>query len=210
MHVRGERSHWFGARPNPGRAICATSPGFCVATFPPACVPSTVAIPSRQARRDEQGHVLNFHNQGAQERAATQEMQGSVHYGCSMTDFDDTPHLSRRMLLAAAGMTAVSLIGSDAEAASGVRNAAESEPASLVHGLHLQFGADASSEIVVSWHALRPVRHARVALGRLDGTLVRKTDAQEASYTDAKSGKTVYAYHARIAGLRPDVAYMYA
>ena len=163
-------------------------------------MPSTVAIPSRQARRDEQGHVLNFHNQGAQERAATQEMQGSVHYGCSMTDFDDTPHLSRRMLLAAAGMTAVSLIGSDAEAASGVRNAAESEPASLVHGLHLQFGADASSEIVVSWHALRPVRHARVALGRLDGTLVRKTDAQEASYTDAKSGKTVYAYHARIAG----------
>jgi len=28
-----------------------------------------------------------------------------------------------------------------------------------VAGLHLQFGADASSEMVVSWHTLQPVQH---------------------------------------------------
>jgi hypothetical protein len=28
-------------------------------------------------------------------------------------------------------------------------------------GLHLQFGADASSQVVVSWHTLQPVRPRR-------------------------------------------------
>src|ERR1035437_8293183 len=34
-----------------------------------------------------------------------------------------------------------------------------------VNGLHLQFGADASSEVVASWHTLPPVQHPRVLLG---------------------------------------------
>ena len=71
-----------------------------------------------------------------------------------------------------------------------------------VHGLHLQFGADASSEIVVSWHTLQPVRNPRVLLGALDGRLrADRRRADRASYTDAKSGQIVYAHHARSRGL---------
>jgi hypothetical protein len=79
-----------------------------------------------------------------------------------------------------------------------------------VAGLHLQFGADASSEIVVSWHALQPVRNPRVVLGHLDGKLEQTTAAKPASYTDAKSGQLVYAYHAKLGGLRADTPYLYA
>jgi 3',5'-cyclic AMP phosphodiesterase CpdA len=79
-----------------------------------------------------------------------------------------------------------------------------------VAGLHLQFGADAASEVVVSWHSLQPVGHPRVLLGRLDGKLEQTVAAEIVSYTDAKSGQTVYAQHATLARLRPDSAYLYA
>jgi hypothetical protein len=72
-----------------------------------------------------------------------------------------------------------------------------------VSGPHLQFGADACSETVVSWHTLQPVRHPRVLLGSLDGRLEQTVAAGEVSYTDAKKGQTVYAYHSRVNGSPP-------
>jgi Calcineurin-like phosphoesterase/Purple acid Phosphatase, N-terminal domain len=123
--------------------------------------------------------------------------------------------LSRRRLLAAAGigggvLIAPHVIGSGAAAVAPDKRRA-SDPAATppVAGLHLQFGADASSQMVVSWHTLQPVRRASVLLGRLDGKLEQKTEAQETSYTDAKSGQVVYAYHAKLGRLRPDSAYLY-
>jgi hypothetical protein len=74
----------------------------------------------------------------------------------------------------------------------------------------LQFGGDASSEIVVSWHTLQPVRRARVLLGLLDGKLEQTVEANETSYTDAKSGQVVYAYHAKLGRLQADAAYLYS
>jgi 3',5'-cyclic AMP phosphodiesterase CpdA len=121
--------------------------------------------------------------------------------------------ISRRKLLAAGGITAaaVSLIDSaEAAAALTVHPSAGSVQAPPVHGLHLQFGADAASEMMVSWHTLKSVRRPRVVLGRLDGKLERTADAQETSYTDAKSDQTVYAYHARLSGLQSGSAYLYA
>jgi len=79
-----------------------------------------------------------------------------------------------------------------------------------VHGLHLQFGADASSEVVVSWHTLQSVRSPRVVLGRRDGRFERTVIAAETSDKDAKSGQIVYAYHAKLTGLQPGFAYLYA
>ncbi len=79
-----------------------------------------------------------------------------------------------------------------------------------VNGLHVQFGADASSEMVVSWHTRQPVARAKVQVGRRPGEYERTLLAQPVSYTDAKSGQTVYAYHAHIAGLRPSTKYFYA
>lgn len=134
-----------------------------------------------------------------------------------MTTSDRTfsHELSRRKLLAAAGIgggvvAAASVFGT------GTAEAAPTESPSFdpvttppVAGLHLQFGADASSEMVVSWHTLQPVRQPRVLLGSLDGELGRTVDAEEISYTDAQSGQVVFAYHARLDRLEDDKAYLY-
>ncbi|HEY2662025.1 MAG TPA: metallophosphoesterase family protein [Caulobacteraceae bacterium] len=117
--------------------------------------------------------------------------------------------LSRRRLLAAAGgvVAAVSLIRPSAAEAE--RASADPVTTPPVAGLHLQFGADASSQTVVSWHTLQPVAHPRVLLGHMDGKLEQIVEARPVSYTDAKSGQVVYAYHAKIGQLRPDTAYLY-
>jgi 3',5'-cyclic AMP phosphodiesterase CpdA len=123
--------------------------------------------------------------------------------------------LSRRKLLAAAGiggaaLVAASLVGNGATGAAPLPGASP-DPVTTppVAGLHLQFGADASSDMVVSWHTLQPVQNPKVVLGQLDGKLEQTVKAAETSYLDAKSDKRVYAYHAKLSGLQPDFAYLY-
>jgi hypothetical protein len=123
--------------------------------------------------------------------------------------------LSRRKLLAAAGLgsgavvtAAFNAIG-DAPAPALPGQSANSGGTPPVAGLHLQFGADASSEITVSWHTLKSVRNPRVVLGRLDGKFERTVNAEPTSYTDGKSKQVVYAYHAKLEQLRADSVYMY-
>lgn len=122
---------------------------------------------------------------------------------------------SRRKLLAAAGigsgaMLAPYIVGTEgAAAAPDTRGASGPVSAPPVAGLHLQFGADASTEMVVSWHTLQPVRRARVLLGRLDGKFEQSVEALEASYSDAKSGQMVYVYHAELSQLQTNAAYLY-
>lgn len=125
---------------------------------------------------------------------------------------ESSSKLSRSKLLAAAGLTAAaaSLIGVPVEAAVALPPTSDSTKAPPVHGLHLQFGADAATEMVASWHTLQRVRNPRVVLGRVDGRLERTAQAYEASYTDAKGNQPVYAYHARLTGLQPGTAYLYA
>ena len=123
--------------------------------------------------------------------------------------------VSRRKLLAAAGIgggaAVAGLLGpARLEAAPKAPSASPDPPATPpVSGLHLQFGADGSSEMVVSWHTLQPVRNARVMVGRLDGAHEQTVPAQTVSYADAKSSQTVYAHHAKIGRLRADTAYLY-
>ena len=122
--------------------------------------------------------------------------------------------LSRRNLLAAAGIVSGALLTAafsgieDAQAAvvPGVLPDTTKTP---VSGLHLQFGADASSEVTVSWHTLQPVLNPRVVLGRPDGKFERTVVAKPISYTDGKSSRIVYAYHAKIDQLQADSSYMY-
>jgi 3',5'-cyclic AMP phosphodiesterase CpdA len=113
---------------------------------------------------------------------------------------------SRRRLLAAAGLVgAASLL--DLATAEAAPEAASAPP---VSGLHLQFGADAASEMTASWHTPERVGRPRVLLGRLDGRLEQAAEAHESSYLDAKSGQRVFAWHARMRGLQADTPYMYA
>jgi 3',5'-cyclic AMP phosphodiesterase CpdA len=131
----------------------------------------------------------------------------------SVSDSERPFELSRRTLLIAAGVTAAASLtsgGAAADAATPMMHPPAPVSGPPVHGLHLQFGADASSEMVVSWHTLEHVRRPHVVLGRPDGTLERKIAAVETTYKDAKSGQIVYAYHARITGLQPGTAYLYA
>src|SRR5579863_5096465 len=81
--------------------------------------------------------------------------------------------VSRRKLLAAAGIAGAALTAGsvvDADAAQTIPDLHQSlDPVATppVAGLHLQFGSDASSEMVVSWHTLQPVHNPRVVLGGL-------------------------------------------
>src|SRR5580658_9813897 len=118
--------------------------------------------------------------------------------------------LSRRRLIAAASAgAAVAAPFVAAQAASAVSESPDPVATPPVAGLHLQFGADASSEVTVSWHTLRPVRNPRVVLGGLDGKFERTVGAKPASYRDAKAGQMVYAWHAALGQLRAGSEYLY-
>jgi 3',5'-cyclic AMP phosphodiesterase CpdA len=82
--------------------------------------------------------------------------------------------------------------------------------AAPVAGLHLQFGADASSELVVSWHTTTSVSHPRVLLGTPGSGFGQVVPADTRTYRDAASGTEVQVHHARLAGLTPDTDYVYA
>jgi 3',5'-cyclic AMP phosphodiesterase CpdA len=119
--------------------------------------------------------------------------------------------LSRRKLLAAATLGGAAL--AEAVAPAGAVRAAAASPdrAAIppVAGLHLQFGADAATQMVVSWHTLQMVGRPRVMLGRPDGGLEQVGEAATASYVDAKSGQTVYAHHVTLDRMRADTSYLY-
>jgi hypothetical protein len=122
--------------------------------------------------------------------------------------------LSRRKLLAAAGVAPGALAAAingiaDAKAAAIPNDSPDLTATPAVSGLHLQFGADASSEVTVSWHTLQPVSNPRVVLGRPNGRFEQTVAAQPTSYTDGKSKQVVYAYHAKISQLQADSVYMY-
>ncbi len=75
--------------------------------------------------------------------------------------------------------------------------------------LHVQFGADAAAQVAVSWSADAPVSRPRLRAGRADSGLGVEVAAEERAYTDALTGETTRTYHARLAGLAADTAYVY-
>ncbi|TWP38570.1 purple acid phosphatase family protein [Leekyejoonella antrihumi] len=124
--------------------------------------------------------------------------------------------LSRRRLLFGAGfVAAVAALGTpEAEAAERTASAAANGRAPHadppVDGLHLQFGADAGTEMVVSWHTRTPVQRARVLLGDTHGRFERTVGATTRSYVDEQSGTRVYTHHAHLTRLRARAGYLYA
>ncbi|HME46768.1 metallophosphoesterase family protein [Mycobacterium sp.] len=79
-----------------------------------------------------------------------------------------------------------------------------------VAGLHLQFGSDASTDVVVSWYTTTPVNDPRVMLGTAQDGFGHTVAAETRTYRDAASGTEVFVKHARISGLTPDTDYIYA
>jgi len=139
------------------------------------------------------------------------------------TDKTSPVGVNRRRFLTAAGAAGVGFAGSSlipAAAAAATPAAAELSASRTrvrnplvtprVAGLHLQFGADAATQVTVSWHSLQPVHRPRVLLGTGNGDFERAVAAHTVSYTDAKSGQVVYAHHASITHLRASNRYLYA
>jgi len=129
-------------------------------------------------------------------------------------DMNSGLELSRRKLLLAAGLGGAAMMVSGTETSAATMGAAASAAEHItgepVSGLHLQFGQDATSEIIVSWHTLAPVNNAHVLLGLMDGNLKQTVKAESVSYVDAKANQTVYAHHAKVHGLKAATEYLYA
>jgi 3',5'-cyclic AMP phosphodiesterase CpdA len=75
--------------------------------------------------------------------------------------------------------------------------------------LHVQFGADAASQAVISWAAPAPAARPRLRLGQPGNGYGREVAARERAYTDALTGETAYTYHAAVGNLAPDSIYVY-
>jgi hypothetical protein len=140
-----------------------------------------------------------------------------------MTNPPENSPVTRRRLLVGAGLAAAAGtvgLAAPAQAAPSAPASGKDLPGSLsatdpagvptVDGLHLQFGADASHEMVVSWHTLQPVSDARVLVGDGHGNFAGAVAAATRSYVDAKSNRTVYAHHASLTGLNAETGYLYA
>ncbi|MFI2609292.1 purple acid phosphatase family protein [Kitasatospora sp. NPDC018619] len=134
-----------------------------------------------------------------------------------MNESSGRPSVSRRGLLAGAtgvGLGgAVSLSGLPAAPAAAspvLWQRPDRSGAPRVAGLHLQFGSDASREVVVSWHTTRSVGNPRVVYGTSHSGFGRTVQAATRTYRDAASGTEVQVHHARLTGLHADTDYVYA
>ena len=76
--------------------------------------------------------------------------------------------------------------------------------------LHLQFGADASSEMAVSWAAPQRVRRPVVRFGERGQGIGSQIHAEERVYTETLTGEMVFTYHAVLPRLTADTRYDYA
>jgi hypothetical protein len=117
---------------------------------------------------------------------------------------------SRRQVLAGAGglglLAATPIISAQpAAAASASAAATDGTPEQI----HLTWGADPATSMVVSWASSGQAVHARVLLSGLHAG-GHELPAVQRPYTDGVNGETVWTYHAELTGLRPGTTYTYA
>ncbi|GAB2922348.1 metallophosphoesterase family protein [Paraburkholderia jirisanensis] len=115
--------------------------------------------------------------------------------------------VSRRGFLKLAGASGF------AGAAGALAGAARAADASAVadgtpEQVHLTWGDDPTSEVVVSWASQAASTHPRVTVSADHGH--RETvHAVQRTYTDGLNGVVVFTYHARLSNLKPDTTYRY-
>jgi len=86
--------------------------------------------------------------------------------------------------------------------------AAAASPDGTPEQIHLTWGEDPSSEVVVSWASLAPAINPRVHVMAADGPSTTVHGVQR-SYTDGLNGAIVCTYHARLRGLQAGSSYQY-
>lgn len=78
-----------------------------------------------------------------------------------------------------------------------------------VEQLHLQFGANAATQVSVSWATATKVSRPRVRYGTAQGGLGSVVDAVTKTYQDPKTRRVVVTHHASLTGLQPSTDYVY-
>ncbi|MGF6571920.1 Calcineurin-like phosphoesterase [Paraburkholderia fungorum] len=123
----------------------------------------------------------------------------------SATDDQGASIVSRRGFLKFAG--ASSLATAAGTLASAAR-AGSSTPDGTPEQIHLTWGNDPASEVIVSWASLAPAVKPLVRIS--GGDSGRQTvHAIQSTYTDGLNGEVVFTYHARLRDLKPDTNYQY-
>jgi Calcineurin-like phosphoesterase/Purple acid Phosphatase, N-terminal domain/TAT (twin-arginine translocation) pathway signal sequence len=122
--------------------------------------------------------------------------------------------LTRRSFLKAAATTgaaatASGLISSRAWASPILWKQPGATGASVADQIHIAYGADAASQMTVSWHTATSVSHPRMRLGTMHGGWGRVIPAETRSYVDGINRIETICQHARAAGLAPGTTYMY-
>ena len=123
---------------------------------------------------------------------------------------------SRRQLLkgAGAGGLAAALIPAMRQSRGPLDRLAsfDASPASGPNGtpeqVHLTWGEDPTSSVVVSWASPGPAVRPRLLLN-VDNGRARAVPAVQRTYTDGINGETVFTYHAFVAGLEPGSQHSY-
>jgi hypothetical protein len=111
--------------------------------------------------------------------------------------------MSRRQVLAAAGGTGLLAATASSAKAATTRRARAAAGDGTPEQIHLTWGENPTTSIVVSWVSPGQAVRARVRIGQ------RVIPAQARSYTDGINGETVWTYHAPVGGLRPGATYAY-
>lgn len=118
------------------------------------------------------------------------------------------PGLSRRQVLAASGTSLLAASGVTGTAGAARVSAARARNGAAGNGtpeqVHLTWGEDPATSVVISWASPDRSARPRVRIGQ------RAFPAEERAYTDGVNGVTVWTYHARADGLRPGATYGYA
>ncbi len=104
--------------------------------------------------------------------------------------------LSRREFFRSAGVTGLAAAATSLALLPGDANAAPGD--GTPEQIHLTWGEDPSSSVVVSWASPAQAVNPRVLLRRSSGT--DTIHAVQRTYTDGLNGQTVFTYHARIDG----------
>jgi hypothetical protein len=106
-------------------------------------------------------------------------------------------------VLAAGGTGLLAATASSARAAARTRKARATGGDGTPEQIHLTWGENPATSVVVSWASPGPETRPRVRIGQ------RVIPAEPRQYTDGISGETVWTYHARVGGLRPGATYAY-
>jgi hypothetical protein len=121
-------------------------------------------------------------------------------------DDDSTHGLSRRAFFRRVGATGLAAATTPLV---GALKASAATPDGTPEQIHLTWGNDPSSSVVVSWASAAQAVNPRVLVGT-STTKDKTVHAIQRTYTDGLNGETVFTYHARLHGLSAGTTFHYS